>query len=129
MASTVDAESGTWWSYRQEDNVGIWNIDDWERLFEEEIGAAEQHFQKTAADPGVTAALVVFDKVGTLDAEMQDHITDSWSQLGQSVDLERSGYVADGITAMAVRSNVRDPDTEIDSFESEQRALEWAKDA
>jgi hypothetical protein len=45
----------------------------------------------------------------------------------RSLDLERTAYVADGITAMAVRSNVEAPETELDSFESVEEAPAWAK--
>lgn len=124
--ATHQTQSGEWWSYREEENVGIWTIEDWGKLFEEEIAAAEQHFGETANRPDITASLVVFDDVDALSSEMQEHITEVWSQLAQSVDLERTAYVADGITAMAVRSNVEAPDTELSSFESIDEALEWA---
>lgn len=126
--ATHETQSGEWWSYREEGNVGIWTIEDWGKLFDEEIAAAEQHFSETASRPDITASLVVFDDVDALGSEMQAHITEVWSQLAQSVDLERTAYVADGITAMAVRSNVEAPDTELSSFESVDEALEWASE-
>jgi len=129
MATTRDTPSGTWWSFRREDDVGVWTLTDWDRLFEEEISEAEQHYGQTASEPSLTASVVVFDEVGTLDAEMQEYITDAWSELAQSVDVDRIAYVADGITALAVKSNVEAPDTEIDSFESEGAAVAWARDA
>jgi hypothetical protein len=36
--------------------------------------------------------------------------------------------VADGIAAMAVRANVEAPETELESFESVDEALSWARD-
>jgi len=122
------ADSGTWWSYRRNGNVGIWTITDWERLFEEELEAVEQHFQETANNSEITAALIAFDEVDALGSETREHMTEAWSALSQAVDLDRIGYVADGITAMAVRSNVEAPDTQLDSFESLDDALSWAKE-
>lgn len=119
-------EVGNWASYRQEDNVGIWEIEDWKRLFEEEIEAAERHYQEIAGQPEITATVVVFDEVSSLSGEMQDHITDAWSQLAQAVEIEKAAYVADGIAAMAVTANVEAPNVELDSFESEQEAVAWA---
>jgi hypothetical protein len=121
-------DSGTWWSYRRNGNVGIWTIEDWERLFEEELDAAEQHFQETASNSEITTALVAFDEVEALGSETQEHMTEAWSMLTQAVDLDRVGYVADGITAMAVRSNVEAPNTHLDSFESLADALSWARE-
>ncbi len=114
-----------WWSYRREGNVGVWEIQDWERLFTEEIQDAEQHFRRTASQSDITASVIVFEAVDTLDSTTQDHITDAWSQLAQAVDLDRTAYVADGIAGMAVRANVDAPDTELDSFEDVDEAMEW----
>lgn len=125
--SLSETESGEWWSYERDENVGIWKIENWGRLFEEEIDEAESHYVETANRPEIEGALVVFESVDRLDAETQEYMTDVWSELARSVDLERVGYVADGITAMAVRSNVEAPDTELDSFESVEDALAWAK--
>jgi hypothetical protein len=120
-------QNGRWWSYRREGSVGIWEIADWEHLFEHEIQEAEQHFQETASQPDITAVLVVFEEVDSLDSTTQDHITDAWSQLAQAVDIKRTAYVADGIAAMAVRANVEAPNQELDSFEDVDAALEWAQ--
>jgi hypothetical protein len=121
-------QSNTWWSYRREGNVGIWEIKDWERLFEAEIDEAERHYQKTAGQQEITATLVVFESVGMLDSETQEYMTDAWSQLAQAVDLEKTAYVADGIAAMAVQSNVEAPETDLRAFESVDDALSWASE-
>jgi len=129
MASShTTTDGGTWWSYERRGAVGIWRIDDWEQLFESELADAEQHYRRTAGQSDITSTLVVFDEARTLDSEMQDHMTTAWSALSQAVDVEKTGYVADGITAMAVKANVEAPDTELESFESLVEALEWATD-
>lgn len=115
-----------WLDYRRDGNVAVFETENWERLFEEEIEAGEKAYAELAGDPAVTATVVVFNSVAGLDGEMQDHITEVWSQLAQAVDIEKAGYVADGITAMAVTSNVTAPGVEVDSFTTLDDALEWA---
>ncbi|WP_276301704.1 hypothetical protein [Halorussus lipolyticus] len=120
--------SGDWWSYERDDNVGVWTIHDWEALFDEGLQDAEKHYSETANQDEITATIIEFGHVDSLGAEMQDHMTDAWSQLAQTVELERTAYVADGITALAVKSNVEAPNTELETFESLDSALEWAKE-
>jgi L-alanine-DL-glutamate epimerase-like enolase superfamily enzyme len=120
-------ETGKWWSYEQEGNVGIWTIEDFENLFAKELDEAESHYAETASRDEITATLVVFDEVGHLGSETQDHMTDAWSELAQAVDVERTAYVADGITALAVKSNVTAPNKELEAFESVDDALDWAR--
>jgi hypothetical protein len=122
------SETDANWAYRQQDNVGIWTIDDWGQLFEDGLAEAESHYKDTTARPEITAALVTFDSVDSLSSEMQEHITTVWSQLTQLSEVSKVGYVADGIAAMAVRANVEAPETELESFESVDEALSWARD-
>jgi superfamily II helicase len=83
-------------------------IYDWEHLFETELSDAETHYSDEANRDETTASVVVFDSADTPGSRMQDHITEAWSQLAQSVGgIERTAYVAAGITAMAVKSNAR----------------------
>lgn len=104
-------------------------IYDWEHLFETELSDAETHYSDEANRDETTASVVVFDSADTPGSRMQDHITEAWSQLAQSVGgIERTAYVADGITAMAVKSNVSAPGTELESFESLDEAVQWASE-
>ena len=121
-------DSGNWWSYERQGNVGVWTIADWGALFEEELDDAEEHYSETANQDDITATIIDFEAVDSLGVEMQDHMTDAWSQLAQAVELEKTAYVADGITAMAVKSNVEAPTTELATFESMDSALEWASE-
>lgn len=114
---------GQYFTCRQRDSVGIWAIENWDRLFAEELSAAESQFKETAGRE-ITATVVVFGEVGALSSEMQDHITEPWSALAQAVDIEKAEYVANGIAAIAVTTNVDAPGVELDSFESEYEPLE-----
>lgn len=89
------SDGGQYWSYRQEGNIGIWEIHDWEQLFETELPEAEQHYSEEADRDEITASIVQFDSADALGGQMQDHITEAWSQLAQSVNgIERTAYVA-----------------------------------
>ena len=104
-------------------------IYDWEHLFETELSDAETHYSDEANRDETTASVVVFDSADTPGSRMQDHITEAWSQLAQSVGgIERTAYVTDGITTMAVKSNVSAPGTELESFESLDEAVQWASE-
>lgn len=117
------------WSFEREGSVGVWTIHDVERLFEHDVEQAQQHFQETAGREEFVASVVVFEDNTNLSREMQEHMADAWSQLGQAVDLERTAYVADGVRAMAVKSNVTIPETELKSFNELRAAVEWASEA
>lgn len=116
-----------WLNHERQGNVAVFEIEDWEQLFANEIEEAEKQYGEVASDPEITATVVAFDSVDSLSGEMQEHITEVWSQLAQAVDIEKGAYVADGITAMAVESNVTAPGVDIDSFASLDDAVSWAK--
>lgn len=122
------SDGGPYWSYRQEGNIDLWVTHDWEQLFETERQAAEKHDGDKADRDENPTVIVQFDSADALGSQMQDSITEA-SQLAQSVTgIERTAYVGDGITAMAVRSNVPAPSTGLASFESIDEAIQWANE-
>jgi hypothetical protein len=128
--SRTDADGGQHWSYRRENTVGIWTITDFEALLETEAADAEQHYQQTTMDESMTATVVVLEEPGAIGSELQEHITETWSQLAQTASgITRTAYVADGIAAMAVKSKVTAPETELESFSSVDHAVSWADQA
>jgi hypothetical protein len=114
-------------SYERVEDVDVYRIEDFETLFDEEIDRAEEFYRDRSSDERVTATVVRFDGAPQLGSDAQDHINQVWSQLAQLVDIERAAYVGDGISAMAVESNVEAPGVAIESFTDRQEAIEWAK--
>jgi hypothetical protein len=114
-------------SYERDGSVGIWRIEDFETLFEEELDAAEEWYRDESGNDRITATLVQFDGAPNLSGDVQSHINEVWSHLAQIADIERAGYVGDGIAAMAVKSKVEAPGVDIEDFEDMDAALEWAK--
>jgi hypothetical protein len=121
--------TGENWSFGREGAVGVWTVHDVEALFEHDVEQAQKHFQETAGRDGLDAAVVMFDDDTNLSREVQEHMADAWSQLGRAVDIERTAYVADGVRAMAVKSNVDIPDTELKAFNDREAAIEWAAES
>jgi hypothetical protein len=99
-------------------------------LLETEAADAERHYRETTADKGTTATVVVLEESGAVGSELQDHITETGSQLAQAASgIARTAYVADGIAAIAVKSQVNAPGTELESFSSVDQAVSWANQA
>lgn len=114
-------------SYERDGSVGIWRIHDFETLFEDQMERGEAWYERESGGDEVTATIVVFDGAPNLGSEVQEYINEAWSHLAQLVDLEKAAYVGDGIAAMAVKSNVEAPGTEVEDFEELDEAIAWAK--
>ncbi|ELZ43388.1 hypothetical protein C464_16717 [Halorubrum coriense DSM 10284] len=121
--------TGDSWSYTQKGTVGIWKVDDWGKVFDEELQEAEAHFRETVEEEDIKGVIIHFVSADALGSETQSHINNVWSELTQLGDIIRAAYVADGLKGMAVESNVENPDLETESFKSLDEALEWAQEA
>jgi len=108
-------------------SVAVFEVDDWERHFAEEIDEGEALFAEEMAKSGVTGAVVGFEEIQSLGSEMQSRMSDAWSDLASGAPVDRVAYVADGITAMAVQANVDGGESTVDSFEDLDAAVTWAQ--
>lgn len=114
-------------SYEEDGSVGIWRIHDFEALFEDQMERGETWYERKSGHDKIMATVVVLDGAPNLSGEVQEYINEVWSHFAEIVDLEKVGYVGDGIAAMAVKSNVEVPGTEIEDFEHLDEAIAWAK--
>jgi hypothetical protein len=114
--------------YEIRGNAAVWHVMDFQTLYEEEIEEGQELYVEKSGDDSITATVVRFDGAPTLGADEQEYINEVWSELAQAVEIERAAYVGDGITALAVESNVDAPGVEVQAFNDQSEAIEWARD-
>ena len=56
-------------------------------------------------------------------------MAEEWSDNGQYADVDKIGFVAEGITGMAVKSKMDIPQAELADFDTLDEGLEWATDS
>jgi hypothetical protein len=108
-------------------NVAVWHIKDFETLYQQEMEEGEQLYLEKSGSDEITATVVRFDGAPALGTEEQGHINEVWSELAQAVDIKKAAYVGEGISALAVKSNVEAPDVNIESFGELGEAVDWAQ--
>ncbi|EMA45551.1 hypothetical protein [Halobiforma nitratireducens] len=125
MESHVRLECVT---YERHGNVGVWTIEDLENLFEteEKVEKAEQHYKDVAGQDDMTGTVVVIQEYDSLSSEKQDRIAGVWSRLVEEAGTAKTAFVADGVGAMAIKSNIGTQTVQTDSFQSVDEAISWA---
>jgi hypothetical protein len=115
--------------YEERNGVGVWTVTDFAASLETgELEEGEAHYRDVASKDRMDATVVVIenaDQVGTGMGDTLDHINQQWSQLADEVNIDRLAYVADGLMASVVKSNI-DADVDTESFKSLDEALDWA---
>ncbi len=114
-------------SHETRGSVAVFEVNDWEQHFNEEIDQGEALYDEAVGDPEITGTVVAFEEIQSLGSEMQSHLSDAWSGLASAAPVDRIAYVADGITAMAVQANVDGGESAVESFEDLDAAVEWAQ--
>jgi hypothetical protein len=116
------------WNFETDGAVGIWNLDGWQGFADEALEAVSEHYRERASRNDIDATIAVFGDETNLPTETQEYMGEEWSANGKYVGVERIGFVSEGITAMAVKSNMEIPGTELEDFDTLDAALEWAQD-
>jgi hypothetical protein len=112
------------WNFEKQDNVGIWFMDGWKGFPDEALEAASDHYRLRAGQDDITATLAVFGSETHLASDTQEYMGKEWSDNASKTGVEKLGFVSEGITAMAVRSNL-DIEADSKSFNDMEEALEW----
>jgi len=115
------------WDFETGDGVGIWYMNGWQGYADEDLDAASDHYRERGREDDITATLAVFGDETRLPRETQEYMSDAWSTNGEYTGADRIGFVAEGITAMAVASRIDVPGAEVESFTDLDEALEWAR--
>jgi len=113
------------WSFEKRDNVGIWNFHRWDGWDDAELTSLSEHYRERASEADITATIAIFGEKTRLPAETQEYMANEWSKNVNYATVQRVAFVAEGITGMAVKSQLT-ADAEIEAFGTLDAALEWA---
>ncbi|ADQ66018.1 hypothetical protein GL213_02075 [Halogeometricum borinquense] len=116
------------WEFQKRDNVGVWDIRGWAGFADETLEAVSQHYRERASKEDITATLAIFGDKTNLSAETQEYMAEEWSGNCKYAGVEKVGFVAEGITGMAVKSRMKVPQAEIADFDTLDEGLEWARE-
>lgn len=117
------------WDFEKRGNIGIWDIRGWDGFADETLEAVSQHYRERASEEDITATLAIFGDKTTLAAQTQEYMGEEWSDNGRYTGVEKIGFVAEGITGMAVKSKMDIPGAELDDFDTLEEGVEWVRDA
>lgn len=114
------------WEFEKRDDIGIWDIRGWDGWADETLEAVSQHYRERASEDDIRTTLAIFGDKTTLPTETQEYMGEQWSDNGIYAGVEKVGFVAEGITGMAVKSQMEIPQAELADFDTLEEALEWA---
>jgi len=114
------------WEFERHGTVGVWYLDGWQGWANEELETVSEHYRERGSQPDVTATIAVFGDETSLPRETQEYMGEQWSDNGRYVGVERIGFVAEGVTGMAVTSQVDVPGADLAEFDDLEAALAWA---
>jgi len=115
------------WEFEIQNGIGIWYMKGWQGFADEDLEAASIHYRERGKQSDITATLAVFGDKTNLPKETQEYMGEEWSANGEYTGVDKIGFVSDGITAMAVKSQVDVPGAEVDNFNDLEAAIEWAQ--
>jgi hypothetical protein len=114
------------WEFEKRGSVGIWDLRGWEGWKDEQLEAVSDHYRERASREDITATLAIFGDKTNLPAETQEYMSEEWTANVEYADVEKVGFVAEGITGMAVKSRM-DVSVEVDDFDTLAEGIEWAR--
>lgn len=114
------------WDFEKRGAVGIWNFHGWEGWDNEELESLSDHYRSRASKPDITATVAIFGEKTNLPAETQEYMASEWTDNVDYADVQRVAFVAEGITGMAVKSQL-EVDAKTEDFDTLDAALEWAR--
>lgn len=115
------------WSYKRYGNVGVWNTEGWQGDVDETFEAVSDHYRETTREHTITATLVVFGGETALSKETQERMGEEWSRTGRHAGIEKIGFVSEGLAALAVKAILDVPGAEIETFDTLEAGLDWAR--
>ena len=114
------------WEFETVGSVGIWYMNGWQGFADEDLAAASDHYRERGAKADIESTLAVFGDETNLPKETQKYMGEEWSANGEYTGVDKVGFVSEGITAMAVKSQMEIPDADVESFSDLDAAIEWA---
>jgi hypothetical protein len=115
------------WDFEKRGNTGVWFLNGWEGYQDEDLEAVSEHYRKRGKRSDIDGTVAVFGDAATLAAETQAYMGEQWSENAEYVGVDRVAFVSDGITGLAVKSNMDISTAEVDDFDDVAAAVEWAQ--
>lgn len=116
------------WDFEQDGSVGVWYMKGWQGFADEDLDAASEHYRERGKENDINATIAVFGEGTKLGKETQEYMGEVWSENGEYTGVDKIGFVSEGVTAMAVKSQMNVPNAEVERFKSVDDAIEWAKE-
>jgi hypothetical protein len=116
------------WRFEKRGPVGIWFMQGWQGFADDDLDAASDHYRERGKRDDIEATLAVFGDGTNLPKETQEYMGEAWSENGEYTGVDRIGFVSEGTTAMAVKSNVEVPGAAVRSFSDLDDAVDWASE-
>jgi hypothetical protein len=114
------------WEFEKRGNVGVWDFQGWDGWDDEELESLSDHYRERASESDIVATVAIFGEKTSLPAETQEYMASEWSDNVHYAGVRRVAFVADGITGMAVKSQL-DIEAEAEDFDTLDAAVEWAR--
>jgi len=115
------------WEFETRGSVGVWFMKGWQGFADEDLEAASEHYRERGSREDVDATIAVFGDQTNLAKETQEYMGEEWSANGEYTGVDKVGFVSDGVTAMAVKSQMDISGAEVESFDELDEALDWAR--
>lgn len=114
------------WHFEKRGNVGVWVLKGWNGYADEDLESVTEHYRERGKQQDITGTVAVFGDEANLGAETQKYMGEQWSANGEYVGVDRIAFVSEGITGMAVKSNMDIETAEVADFDELEPAVEWA---
>lgn len=114
------------WDFEKRGRVGIWKLAGWEGWADEQLETASEHYRQRASEDDIDATIAVFGDKTNLPQETQEYMSSEWSANADYVGVDRVAFVSEGITGMAVKSQL-EVEAETEDFDTVDAALDWAQ--
>ena len=115
------------WDFETVGSVGVWYLEGWQGYADEDLDAVTRHYRERGSRSDITGTVAVFGEETQLPRETQEYMAEEWSANGEYVGVDRVAFVDDGITGMAVKSQMAIPTAEVEAFNDLEMAVDWAR--
>lgn len=115
------------WDFEKRGNVGVWFLEGWDAYTDEDLTSVTEHYRKRGRRSDIDGTVAVFGDGVALGAETQEYMGQQWSENGEYVGVDRIAFVSDGITGMAVKSNMDIETADVEDFDDVAAAVAWAE--
>jgi hypothetical protein len=106
------------------DKFYLWDLREWGGDMEvfEQINEAWMDYHSEPAKIGTVSVLP--DHV-VADGELQDFISEGWTEAAETAELEYCAIVADGLQGLAIKQSFDASWVTVDTFEETGQAVSW----